>query len=351
MTSSRLLVWLGLATSASLLLGCGRPASDAAASVEAAAPRPGAWPPAFNEYATTDTLTGPAAELDLADDPDAERFRSQLAGAKVANFAGHYAFVTWGCGTICQTGALLDLRTGRSLDLAPVDLGCGAIEHQASSSLVIWGPDTTAHTYSRCRALLPRYFVWEGDSLRELRDPTGMSPTRIDSILRIPLKNGTVAAFTDRSGEMEVANFRYLGMVPGVPFHAVSASYYEATGVFLVHDSTGRRTGLDALPVASPDGREVVVPSMDLNQIVRANGIFIYRVEGDTLIETWRYETMEWGPQQATWPLPDTIYIVKAVPVEGHPDRTKEVPSYIARAGSRWVLKGATVGKDSSTAD
>lgn len=348
---SRLLIPIGLVISVSLASGCERPAPDVPASAATTSPDVGTWPPTFDHYTTTDTLTGPAAALDLAGDPDAARFRSQLGSAKIANFAGHYAFVTWGCGTMCQSGALLDLRTGKSLDIAPLDLGCGTMEHQVSSSLVIWGADTTAHTYSRCRALLPRYFIWERDSLRELHDPSGMSPTRVDSNLRIPLKNGTFAVFTDRSGEMEVANFRYLGRVPGIPFHAVTANYYEATGVFLVHDSTGRRTGVYALPVASPDGREVVVPSMDLLQIVRTNGIFIYRVEGDTLIETWRYETMDWGPQEAIWQLRDTIYILKAVPLEDHPDRTREVPAYIAREGARWVLHGATVEEDTLYAD
>jgi hypothetical protein len=345
------LLRLGVVLLVASTAGCDKPAPEVPATSATAAPEARTWPPAFDDHSTTDTLTGPAAALDLAGDPDAARFRSQLGGAKVANFAGHRAFVTWGCGTMCQSGALLDLRTGKSLDLAPLDLGCGAIEHRVSSSLVIWGADTTAHTYSRCRALLPRYFVWEGGSLRELHDPSGMSPTRVDSNLRIPLKNGSAALFTDRSGEMEVANFRYEGVVPRIPFHAVSASYYEATGVFLVHDSTGRRTGVYALPVASPDGREVVVASMDLLQIVRTNGIFIYRVEGDTLVETWRHETMDWGPKEAIWQLRDTIYILKAVPVGGHPDRTREVPAYIAREGGRWVLHGATVEEDTLYAD
>lgn len=30
-----------------------------------------------------------------------------------AEFAGHYKVATWACGSTCQTGAIIDLRSGR----------------------------------------------------------------------------------------------------------------------------------------------------------------------------------------------------------------------------------------------
>jgi hypothetical protein len=354
MTSSRLLVWLGLATSASLCLGCERPAPGAAAPVEAVAPRPGIWPPAFNEYATTDTLTGPAAELDLAGDPDAEHFRTRLSSAKEANFAGHYAFVTWGCGTACLTGTLLDLRTGRPHSIAPLDLGCGLIDHNVTGRLVVWGPDTAGVVDSECRRLSRRYFVLEGESLRELRDPRFLSPIRDDSVLRIPLRNGDSLQLLGRPGNGEQAvSYAYLRHLEAAPFHLVRVQYYETSGVILIHDSTGRQTKLRSVPVLSPDGTELLTFHHARTAESGPSQISIYRLSGDSLAMEWQFAQEDeegWGPKEVSWRTADTIQVIKAVPTGGTP-KYREVPTYIARAGSRWLLQGETVGKDSSTAD
>lgn len=45
----------------------------------------------------------------------ARKFRTviQLGAAKGANFAGHYTFVSWGCGVACQEFAFVDADTGQ----------------------------------------------------------------------------------------------------------------------------------------------------------------------------------------------------------------------------------------------
>lgn len=72
-------------------------------------------PPGFGQYPAGPQARGKPAQPDLASHPLARRFRSVLRnGAKKGpNFAGHYALVTWGCGTACLRFALVDSVSGR----------------------------------------------------------------------------------------------------------------------------------------------------------------------------------------------------------------------------------------------
>jgi hypothetical protein len=67
----------------------------------------------LGEVSCGDRLEWPNAPLELVR-PDERMFRTQLIrGAKERpNFAGHYRFVGWGCGSACAAGAFIDLQTG-----------------------------------------------------------------------------------------------------------------------------------------------------------------------------------------------------------------------------------------------
>jgi hypothetical protein len=69
--------------------------------------------PKFEDFRVTTQMSGPNAPVKLVR-PDERMFRTQLSeGAKEKpNFAGHYRFVGWGCGSVCAAGALIDLETG-----------------------------------------------------------------------------------------------------------------------------------------------------------------------------------------------------------------------------------------------
>lgn len=43
------------------------------------------------------------------------RFKTRLteASKELPDFAGHYRFANWGCGSTCETGAIIDLRNGK----------------------------------------------------------------------------------------------------------------------------------------------------------------------------------------------------------------------------------------------
>ncbi|RYC28847.1 hypothetical protein D3273_27165 [Lichenibacterium minor] len=92
-------------------------ASMVAVPTWAASPQYGAFPaePAF---------TGRAAPL-ILDTADAKTYRTRLREgvAQRPNFDGHYSFVTWGCGSGCEMGAVVDQITGR-VAFVPFSMCC-----------------------------------------------------------------------------------------------------------------------------------------------------------------------------------------------------------------------------------
>lgn len=70
--------------------------------------------PKFEDFRISEAWTGPSPKIRLESEPE-RLFRTQLreAAKKAADFAGHYRFVEWGCGTRCAGGALIDLQSGK----------------------------------------------------------------------------------------------------------------------------------------------------------------------------------------------------------------------------------------------
>lgn len=69
--------------------------------------------PKFEDYSISEQWTGPNAAVKLVR-PDERMFRTHLTKGALEepDFAGHYRFVGWGCGSACAAGALIDLKTG-----------------------------------------------------------------------------------------------------------------------------------------------------------------------------------------------------------------------------------------------
>ena len=69
--------------------------------------------PKFEDFPVTKAWTGPPAAVKLTSQEE-RLFRTALreAAKQPPNFAGHFRFVSWGCGTNCLGGAVIDLETG-----------------------------------------------------------------------------------------------------------------------------------------------------------------------------------------------------------------------------------------------
>lgn len=77
------------------------------------------------------------------------------------NFGGHYCFVEWGCGSPCQTSALVDLKTGVVYD--GVDAALGYEFRKDSRMLIVNPPDSTGF-YLNCPYCEPLIYVWNEKS-------------------------------------------------------------------------------------------------------------------------------------------------------------------------------------------
>jgi hypothetical protein len=84
--------------------------------------------PLFRNYKTK-LFIGKPARLKIKGNVLAERYKTAISnsyyddpyirkfhGKGGLNFAGHYCFVYWGCGSDCQHGAIVDLQTGNVYD-------------------------------------------------------------------------------------------------------------------------------------------------------------------------------------------------------------------------------------------
>ncbi|MFA6597290.1 MAG: hypothetical protein WCS69_06175 [Ignavibacteriaceae bacterium] len=121
--------------------------------------------PSFDDFPILDTFKGIPAKVDLSSNPYAKKFRTVLReGAKIGpNFAGHFRLVEWGCGSSCQSHAIVDAKNGKVF--FPFNLVTTAgIDFRLSSSLVITDPIDTL-SLETIPVLYSYYYNWDGKKL------------------------------------------------------------------------------------------------------------------------------------------------------------------------------------------
>ena len=102
--------------------------------------------PRFSDYPVREHYRGKTAPLVLTRAARVYRTRLKEAAQGKPNFAGRFIVTTWGCGTECLEGAIIDARTGRVFML-PFTLCCWSpgtvddnfkpVDHRLNSSLII----------------------------------------------------------------------------------------------------------------------------------------------------------------------------------------------------------------------
>ena len=133
--------------------------------------------PAFNQYPARVERVRTKA-INFRGNPDARRFRTVLTEAlrDGTNFAGHYIVASWGCGTACQIGAIIDTRTGNVFwpkELAGIyTIFDEPIKHRANSRLLVVSqvPATKADLREDI------YYEWKNNRLRLIRSVLHKSP-------------------------------------------------------------------------------------------------------------------------------------------------------------------------------
>jgi len=87
---------------------------------------------------------GAIAKLELKN-PEHRRFRTALRNGYKSgiNFAGHYCLVYWGCGSPCQSGAIIDVTNGQVYDIPSAAVGYNFKKN--SRMLIVNPPDSNSY--------------------------------------------------------------------------------------------------------------------------------------------------------------------------------------------------------------
>ena len=133
-----------------------------------------ATPPQFQQFSVSQIYRRTPAAVNLNSNPGARRFRTALSnGAKKGpNFAGHYTVVTIGCGSGCQSLAIVDAKTG-AVYMTGLSAEVGAKFQIDSKLLVINPPENMTEGYGSNKPdwLTSRYYVWENNRLVQIYPP------------------------------------------------------------------------------------------------------------------------------------------------------------------------------------
>jgi len=69
----------------------------------------------FSDFAVTELYSGPIHAINYNSNPIALEYETLITGkykTQSLNFAGHYCFISWMCGSACHQSAIVDLQTG-----------------------------------------------------------------------------------------------------------------------------------------------------------------------------------------------------------------------------------------------
>ena len=135
--------------------------------------------PRFEDYPVTEVWEGHPARVRIQS-PEERLFRTNLRNSvkQPPNFAGHYSFVFWGCGTNCMGGAVVNHQTGRIFQ-APLSTNDKEGNHWVISGLFFFDkPPVQVRPNSRLFIIQREfygkngydpevyYFVWKDEHFR-----------------------------------------------------------------------------------------------------------------------------------------------------------------------------------------
>ncbi|TPG66541.1 hypothetical protein [Hymenobacter nivis] len=103
--------------------------------------------------------------------------------------------------------------------------------------------------------------------------------------------------------------YMYWGSLPAAHQWVVRAWYWESVGTVLVDQRTGRYVELMGEPVASPDGRFVLLTSPGLGGGDQANLLTLVEITADGPRLLWEREPTTWEPVAARWAAPGRVLI------------------------------------------
>jgi hypothetical protein len=83
------------------------------------------------------------------------------------NFAGHYSFVYWGCGSACKLSAVVDLKTGMVYNGPSGGIG---YSFKKDSKILIVNQLDTADFYYKNRIWQPEQYLWTNNCFKVIKN-------------------------------------------------------------------------------------------------------------------------------------------------------------------------------------
>lgn len=135
--------------------------------------------------------------------------------------------------------------------------------------------------------------------------------------------------------------YMYWGSLTAAHQWVVRAWYWESSGTVLVDQRTGRRLELIGDPVASPDGRQVLLTSPGLGGGDQANLLELVEIEAAGPRLRWRREPATWEAEEARWAAPGRA-MLKLRHLNAQGEMPDDVPATYAELDLNGVGAGAS---------
>ncbi len=114
----------------------------------------------FDKYKIETPLIYKKAQIDYHSNPTAKQFKTRITNdykKKGINFAGHYSFIFWGCGSPCQTSVIVDSKNGKVYDGPAAAIG---YNYCKNSNLLIVNPKDTTGFFVDCPYCIEEKWLW-----------------------------------------------------------------------------------------------------------------------------------------------------------------------------------------------
>jgi hypothetical protein len=124
--------------------------------------------PQFSDYPVEREYEGLPVGVDFNTNPPAAQYLSAITEGvreQGVNFAGKYTVVSWGCGTSCQSSAIIDAETGAIVIFGL--MSSHGLSFEKDSRLLIVNPKEN-FSQSEIESVVSDYYVMENGELRPL---------------------------------------------------------------------------------------------------------------------------------------------------------------------------------------
>jgi len=115
----------------------------------------------FNHYKVKSIYSGKISRINFKSNPIARVYSTRISEdykQNGVNFAGHYSFVYWGCGSPCTGCAIVDVKTGKVYLGPDSELGYSFVKE--SKLLIVNPKDTVSNSGQNPWDIIYQEEIW-----------------------------------------------------------------------------------------------------------------------------------------------------------------------------------------------